>query len=531
MEKKTNLKNETPQRKHRLGEMLVKGGLITNEQLQQTLKRQIQEERPLGSLLIELGYISIDDLLHFLSQQFGVPSTNLFKIDIPQEVLQLIPLDRIKALKILPISATKTTLTLAMVSPHDLMTISDLEFRLGRKIKPVVVPSFMIEAATKLLTSSYEDGLSGEVLGKMVLEVKGEVGIVPKLKTLLAYLVKSDASDMLLTAGVPPSVKLINEIKRLAAVALRPEDCEMYAKQLLTDLEWKEFLEQNEKDCATTFPDIGRFRINVYRQRNSVSISIRNLTEKIPNMEKLKIPSWIKEYVLKPQGMILICGPAGHGKSTTLCAMVNLINENRRCNIVTLEDPVEYLYKHKKCNINQREVGRDTETFASGLRHIFRQAPDVIVVGELRDWETFEIALFAANTGHLVLSTVHADTSTTIIERVVNMFPSHQQALTRNMLADSLLLTISQRLLPNKKKTGRVIALESLVNSYRIKNMIRESKTHQIRAQMQTGSEDFFPLDAYLADLYKSGEIDYEDGLVYATDSQFYRDLCGITKK
>ncbi|MFZ5572242.1 MAG: PilT/PilU family type 4a pilus ATPase [Thermodesulfobacteriota bacterium] len=531
MELRSNVRDGSPQRKHRLGEMLVKGGLISSEQLQQALKRQVQEERPLGSLLIELGYISVNDLLTFLSQQSGIPSANLFNINVPQEVIQLIPLDRIKALKILPISATKSTLTLAMVNPHDLMTISDLEFRLGRKIKPVVVPSFMIETAVKMLTSSYEDGLSGDVLEKMVLEVKGEVGKAPKLKTLLTYLVKSEASDMLLTAGVPPSLKLFNDVKRLAAVSLRPEDCEAYARQLLTENEWKVFMEQNEKDCAITFPDIGRFRINVYRQRNSVSISIRNLTEKIPSLDKLNVPNWIKEYVLKPQGMILVCGPAGHGKSTTLCAMVNLINENRRCNIITLEDPVEYLYKHKKSNINQREVGRDTETFASGLRHIFRQAPDVIVVGELRDWETFEIALFAANTGHLVLSTVHADTATSIIERVVNMFPSHQQTLTRNMLADSLLLSISQRLLPNKKKTGRVLALESLVNSYRIKNMIRESKTHQIRAQMQIGSEDFTPLDASLAELYKTGQIDYEDGLIYAVDTQVYRELCGSIKK
>ncbi len=531
MQSQTGSKSIPPQRKHRLGEMLVKGNLITNEQLQQALKRQTQEERPLGSLLIELGHISVDDLLNFLSRQFGVQSTNLFKIDIPQEVLQLIPLEKCKALKILPISATKSTLTLAMVTPHDLMTISDLEFRLGRKIKPVVAPAFMIEAATKILATSYEDGLSGAVLEKLVLEVKGEAGKAPKLKSLLSYLVKSGASDMLLTAGVPPSLKLSNEIKRLAAVALRPEDCETYAKQILTEKEWDLFLEQNEKDCAITFPEIGRFRINVYRQRNSVSISIRNLTEAIPSLDMLNIPAWIKNYVLKPQGMILICGPAGHGKSTTLGAMVNLINENRRCNIVTLEDPVEYLYKHKKCNINQREVGRDTETFASGLRHIFRQAPDVIVVGELRDWETFEIALFAANTGHLVLSTVHADASTTLIERVVNMFPAHQQSLIRNMLADSLLLSISQRLLPNKKKTGRILAMECLINTYRMKNMIRESKTHQIRSQMQTGAEDFFPLDAALADLFKAGEIDYEDGLTYAIDQQFYRELCSGSKK
>ncbi len=526
--------NSNPQkRKHRLGDLLVAHSLITSEQLQQALKVHNQEERQLGSILVQLGFISIENLLKFLGKQAGVPSANLFKMNIPQEVIQLISLERINSLKILPISQTKTTMTLAMVTPQDFMTISDLEFKMGKKIKPVIVPSFMMEAATKLLAFSYQDGLSGESIEKMTMESKTGTGKVPPLKSLIRYLVKSGASDMLLTAGAPPSIKLVNEVKRLASVVLTPEDCHNYAHELLTEDEKQKFLDQNDIDFAITYADIGRFRVNIYCQRNSISIAIRNLMEQIPTLEYLNVPEWVASYALKPSGLILICSPSAHGKSTTLCAMVDIINKNRRCNIVTLEDPVEYMFKHKKSNVNQRQVGRDTDSFAQGLRSIFRQAADVIVVGEMRDKETFEIALHAANTGHLVISTVHSDNSTAIIERIVNMFPAYEQNLIRGMLADSLLLSLSQRLVPNRNKTGRVMALEYLVNTYRIKNMIREGKTYQIRSQLQAGAEDYSSLDYDLAALFKSGQIEMEDGLLYAENEQLYREFCGkiIIKK
>jgi twitching motility protein PilT len=209
----------------------------------------------------------------------------------------------------------------------------------------------------------------------------------------------------------------------------------------------------------------------------------------------------------------------------TLSAMVDIINTHRKCNIVTLEDPIEYLHKHKKSNINQREVRRDTESFQEGLRRVFRQAPDVIVVGELRDKESFEIALRAADTGHLVLSTVHGNNSTSIIETVINMFPPHQQNLIRMRIADCLLLSFTQRLVPLKTGRGRVLAYEKLINNYRIKNLIREEKTHQIRSQMQAGSEDFTSIDASLAGLYREGFITFDAGLLFSDNGQFYREL------
>ena len=296
---------------------------------------------------------------------------------------------------------------------------------------------------------------------------------------------------------------------------LSPADCEKYARELLSDEQWRAFHQQNDLEMALNVKGVGRFRIAFYRQRNTVSISMRSLPEILPSMEALGLPDWIHEYALKPQGMILVCGPAGHGKSTTMAKLVDIINDNRRCNIITLEDPVEYLHKHKKSNVNQREVGRDCASFNDGLRGIFRQSPDVIVIGEMRDKESFEIALKAAHTGHLVISTVHADNTTGIIDRIINMFPDHQQALTRTLLAESLLCTIAQRLVPRRGEKGLVLACEKFVNSYRMKNLIREEKSHMIRTQMQTATEEFVPLDFSLAQLYARGVVSYEDAARY----------------
>jgi len=525
--------NTSPTLRGRLGEELVNSKLITREQLDKALVRRTQVDMPIGSLIIKMGFVSTDDMLDFLSKKFGVPHINLFSVNIPHEIINLIPLSQIKQYKILPLSKKNNTLTLGMVSPQDFVVISDLEFTMGVKIKPVVVPFFMMEAALNLLSSNFEDGLSGETIKNFALEDKGEAHASPKIESLLSYLVKTGGSDMLLTVGVPPSVKVSNQVKRLATAALTPADCELYARELLAnnDAGWEKFQQTNDLDIAATYPNVGRFRINFYRQRSSISITIRRLYDRLPTMSELRLPEWIREYAMKPQGLIIISGPAGHGKSTTLCTLIDIINTNRRCNIITLEDPVEYLHKHKKSNINQREIGRDTESFAKGLRAVFRQTPDVVVVGELRDKESFEIALRAAGTGSLVLSTMNAANSTAVIRIIVNMFPENQQNLISMLLADTLLLSLAQRLILNKDKTKQILALERFSNSNRVANLIREGKLHQIRSQMETGCEEFTPLDLSLAQLYKEGSIEFEDGLIYSVNKQLYQDMTGVKIK
>ena len=517
------------EKKPRLGELLVEYGLINSNQLKEALRRQAQVGGQIGSILIEMGFITTDDLLNFLSKQLGVPSANLLKLDIDPEVLKLLPVDKIKTMKVLPIGIDESGVTLAMVNPNDMMTLNEVEFTLGRKVQPVVVPAAQMEAAIKSLSSGKVELLRAEDIEKEMKKDKKKKP--PNIVTLLKYLANSEATDMLLTAGVPPSIKLHNEVIRASLESLTPADCERYARELMTEKGWSIFEKRGDYDFAVTYPDIGRFRVNVYRQRKSVSITIRHVVEIIPSLKELNLPEWLEEYALKQQGLILISGPTGHGKTTTLAALVDIINTKRRCNIVTLEDPIEYLHKHKNSNVNQREVGLDTESFAEGLKHVFRQDPDVIVIGELRDPESFEIALHAADTGHLVLSTVHASNTTSTIERIIDMFPTNKESLIRSKMADSLLLVFSQKLIPLKDGKGRIPAYEKLINSYRIKNLIREGKTHQIRSQMLSGTDDFSSIDTSIAELYKRGLIEYEQGLLFADNESYYRELVSGTSE
>lgn len=530
MEKSINKKGETAKSKQRLGEILVQSGLINDKQLQAVLKRQTQVGGQLGSILIEMGFITIEDLIEILSQKLGVPGVNLYKINIPSEILGLLPREKIISLKVLPVAADGTTVTLAMLNPQDFIAISEIEFMLGKKIRALVLPAFMMEAALKCLPDRHDKPLIGKNVAKMVKVHDGAVGEIPDLQSLLKSLMNSGASDILFTAGVAPSIRIDNILKRLPLPALTTTDCERYAREVISYNDWDNFMKTNEFDFAVSFPGIGRFRVNVYKQRGSISIAMRSLVDENPSFDSLHLPGWIKNFLLKPQGLILVCGPAGHGKTTTLSAMIDFINTNKKCNIVTLEDPIEILHKHKMSNINQREIGSDTESFAAGLRHVFRQAPDVIVIGEMRDRETFEIALQAAGTGHLVLSSIHADYSTSIFDRVINMFEQHRQNLIRTMLADCLLLVLSQRLIPRKNEAGRILAVEKLINTYKIKNLIKEKNTSHIRSQMQAGSESFESIDLAIAKLFNSGMIKFDDGLVFVEDEQYYRELTDRVK-
>lgn len=511
--------------KNLLGEALVSHNLINHDQLEQALKRRAQVDMPLGSILIEMGMITIDQMLAFLSEKFAVSAVNLFDVEIKPEVLQLIDQEKMKKYRILPVSVENNTLTLAMVTPQDFMTLSDLEFTLGKKIKPVIVPFFMMEAALSLLSENYEGGLNGADIEKICLHDSPDGQQMPTVEKLFAMLIKSGGSDMLLTAGVPPSIKIGSILKRLATASLTPAQIETYTRQMLSGDQWEIFQRDHELETGITYKDQARFRITFYRQRNSISIAIRHLPEKIPSLQQLNLPEWIHDYALAPQGLVLISGPAGNGKSTTLSVMLDIINTNRRCNIISLEEPIEFLHKHKKSNVNQREVGRDTESFEEGLRGVFRQAPDVIVIGEMRDRKTFEIAIRAARTGHLVLSTMNSFDSTAVIQTIINMFPVEQQELIRLMLADSLLLSLSQRLVKKVDGAGMLLAVEKLATSHRVKNFIRENRIHHIRSQMETGAEEFVPMDVALARHVRSGKIKFEEGLLHSGNPTYFREL------
>lgn len=336
----------------------------------------------------------------------------------------------------------------------------------------------------------------------------------------LLHAVSLNSSDLHITVSVPPMVRVNGQIKPLSDLPpLTPEDTKALTLSMLTEAQQKTLDEQGQVDFTYVIPKVGRFRVNAYRQRRSYCAAIRVLVQEMPTIDSLGLPPVLKELCLKPRGLILVTGPTGSGKSTTLAAMVDYINSSCRSHVLTIEDPIEYLHRHKNSIINQREVGDDTNSFAAALRSSLREDPDVILVGEMRDLETISTAMSAAETGHLVLSTLHTIGAAQTVDRMIDMFPPYQQQQIRVQLASVLQAVITQQLIMNAPRTRRVAAMELMVVNDAVRNMIRENKTHQIITALQTGvKQGMMPMDYSLAKLVKDGVISQSDAYTRCID-------------
>lgn len=340
--------------------------------------------------------------------------------------------------------------------------------------------------------------------------------------TLLEKTIASKASDLHLTVGVTPALRINGKLEFLEDFILSPTYTENIVKELLTEDQFFKLQDNGELDFSYSIEKLGRFRINVFKQRGSYGLAIRVVALKIPTFEELGIPESVKQLARKKRGLILVTGPTGSGKSTTLAAMINLINQERNCHILTLEDPIEYLHKHNKSIVNQREIGHDSKNFTNALRSALRQDPDVILVGEMRDLETMKIAITAAETGHLVLSTLHTLGAAKTIDRIIDVFPPNQQQQIKVQLSSVTEGVISQQLLPTIDNTGRVVALEVMVSTPAIRNIIREGKTHQIQNMILTGSQmGMKTMDTSLLELYQSLAISKDTFYNHAMDQDY----------
>lgn len=340
--------------------------------------------------------------------------------------------------------------------------------------------------------------------------------------TLLEKTIASKASDLHLTVGVTPALRINGKLEFLEDFILSPTYTENIVKELLTEDQFFKLQDNGELDFSYSIEKLGRFRINVFKQRGSYGLAIRVVALKIPTFEELGIPESVKQLARKKRGLILVTGPTGSGKSTTLAAMINLINQERNCHILTLEDPIEYLHKHNKSIVNQREIGHDSKNFTNALRSALRQDPDVILVGEMRDLETMKIAITAAETGHLVLSTLHTLGAAKTIDRIIDVFPPNQQQQIKVQLSSVTEGVISQQLLPTIDNTGRVVALEVMVSTPAIRNIIREGKTHQIQNMILTGSQmGMKTMDTSLLELYQSLVISKDTFYNHAMDQDY----------
>lgn len=302
---------------------------------------------------------------------------------------------------------------------------------------------------------------------------------------------------------------------------LRPETCQTLVYSILTDEQKEKFERENELDLSFGVEGIGRVRMNCFKQRGAVASVLRQIPTKIKNFEDLSLPKAVGEIVKVPKGLVLVCGPTGSGKSTTLAAMIDWINENDAGHIITIEDPIEFVHNHKKCIVNQREVGADSKSFTSALKYVLRQDPDVILVGEMRDIETIGAALTIAETGHLVFATLHTPDAVQAINRIIDVFPAEQQQQVRTQLSFVIQAVMCQTLIPNQDSSGRSIAVEVLVATPAVRNLIREEKVHQIGSQIQTGTEfGMQSMNMALANLYRKGKASYQTIMEYTTDQR-----------
>ena len=346
------------------------------------------------------------------------------------------------------------------------------------------------------------------------------------IQDLFDLVQKEKASDLLISAGAPPILRINGQLYRSRTDSLTPEQTKKLIYDFLTEEQISTFETNHELDFSLAYGRRHRFRVNVYLQKEAVTAALRPIPDNVPNVVDLGLPDSIKDLSEARQGLVLVTGPTGHGKTTTQAALIDLINNPRACHIVTVEDPIEYVHNHKRSIVDQREVGSDTKSFATALKYVLRQNPDVILVGEMRDLETITAALTAAETGHLVFATLHTNDAIQTVDRIIDVFPPGQQQQVRFQLSMALLAIISQRLLPKADNTGRVLAAEVLFNNNAIANLIREGKTHQVYSVVETSAkEGMLTLDRSLKALYKRGLISFEEATANMRNPKEIKDL------
>ena len=343
---------------------------------------------------------------------------------------------------------------------------------------------------------------------------------MPTIEEILSAAKEAGASDVHLTVGIPPKMRVNGNLITMNYPRMLPADTLDVLLSIMTEPQRDRFEERGEYDMSFSIPNVGRYRVNAYKQRGSVAMAFRLVGTKVPAPEELGVPVSVVDLYQRKRGLILVTGPTGSGKSTTLAAIIDKINNNRDAHVITLEDPIEYLHQHKMSMVNQREIGLDSESYANALRAALREDPDVILGGEMRDFETISVAITAAETGHLVLSTLHTIGAASTVDRVIDVFPPHQQQQIRVQLANVLEAVISQQLIPTADGRGRVAAFEVMHGTAAIKNLIREGKTHQIASVIQTSRKlGMQTMDDALFDLFLKHKISSEKAIEFAQDT------------
>jgi twitching motility protein PilT len=437
----------------------------------------------------------------------------------------------VRRLNALPVRYDGDTLIVAMADPNDGAALDEIAAMVGIVVEPVLASK---AALIKVIDEVYSTGAGdGQARKRGSTRVGLDASDKPllDLHEVLGLVLQYNASDLHLTNGLPPMLRIDGDLVPIQGYpAMEPDGLQRIVYGMLAQKQREKFEEQLELDFSYSLPGKARFRVNVYQQRGVLGAAFRLIPFVIKTTEDLGLPHVIEDFARIPRGLVVVTGPTGSGKSTSLAALVDVINRERACHIMTVEDPIEFLHAHKTAVVNQREVGTDTLGFANALKHVLRQDPDVILVGEMRDLETISMAISAAETGHLVFATLHTQDAAQTVDRMIDVFPPHQQSQIRVQLAMSLQGVVAQQLLRNADGVGRVVAAEVLMVTPAVRNLVREGKTHQLYSVMQAGGQfGMQTMDASLSELVKSGTATYEAAKERCHNENEFARLVGST--
>jgi len=548
-----------------LGEALVERGVVSRAQLQAAAERQHATGISLGDALVATGAISERGLIQVLADQLGIAFADCAPGAVDPEAAALLPRHVAEEVEALPVSfGDGNEVVVAVADPDSQTALGRVEQLTGMVAVPALaVRSELVQAIAHLAddadprlapaAASPSPAGAGEEAGPQPSErnadnaagtptpppsepaspqgplLSYEEGTSVELDDVLMELVKRGGSDLHLTAGVPPVLRQHGELVQLEEYPTNtPDELRKMIYGVLTQRQREEFENQLELDISYSVPGHARFRVNVFQQRDSIGAVMRVIPFEIKPLEELGMPERIRDFAYLPRGFVLVTGPTGSGKSTTLASVIDVANRERAHHIMTVEDPIEFLHRHKLSIVNQREVNGDTWSFATALKHALRQDPDVILVGELRDLETIQVALTAAETGHLVFGTLHTQDAPQTIDRLIDVFPPHQQEQIRVQLAGALQGVVCQQLLRTPDGSGRVAACEVMIATSAIRALIREGKTHQMYSSIQSGKKDgMVTMDQSLAELVRAHEVTYDEALERCNNVADFNRLSG----
>jgi len=523
-----------------LGEVLLEQGAIDDATLQIAVTEQRSSGVSLAKALLQLGAVDERQLVAGVARQMGVPFADCSPGAVDPDAASLLPQDVAAELQALPVSFTPDQgLLVALVDPHDDAALQQVGTATGFHCHAAMAVRADLQRAIAHLAGG--PGAIREAPRPAAVTTTTEPaaaagGALPferemafDLDGALNELLDRGGSDLHITNGIPPAIRVHGDLEHLRDVPpLTPDDIRQAVYGILTQRQRQEFENGLELDVSYTVPGKARFRVNVFQQRESLGAVLRVIPFEIKSIEALGIPPQILNFAHLQRGFVLVTGPTGSGKSTTLASLIDVVNRERAGHIMTVEDPIEFLHQHKRSVVNQREVGTDTHSFADALKHVLRQDPDVILVGELRDLETIQVALTAAETGHLVFATLHTQDAPQTIDRIVDVFPPHQQEQIRVMLSGALQGVVCQQLLKTIDGRGRVAVCEVMMATTGIRNLIREGKTHQMYSALQAGkSQGMITMDQSLAELVIKGTISYDVALEHCHHVPDFNRLCG----